>query len=214
MRLEGAQDSQSGGLVQRGHGNKILQPDAAIRLSQQFENPNGLIENFYLKARHRKRSSACIRRDRARGSHCNPPVLRFDPQILRLAPVCQRYFADSLLFYRQSPTLELVACMRFMLGDVHRSIGSLVESRRPCGARLVQAGEIVISGCEFRRRKDCQTLAVFDEERRRHNDSHRSQLRPSSMAVRAPAIRRPIQVVYDTDQADVCTEDWALSSWN
>jgi hypothetical protein len=100
--------------------------------------------------------------------------------------------------------------MRFMLGDVHRSIGSLVESRRPCGARLVQAGEIVISGCEFRRRKDCQTLAVFDEERRRHNDSHRSQLRPSSMAVRAPAIRRPIQVVYDTDQADVCTEDWAL----
>jgi len=98
--------------------------------------------------------------------------------------------------------------MRFMLGDVHRSIGSLVESRRPSGARLVLAGviggaantalademqhyprpevgivaksrsrvqfRIVISRCEFRRRKDCQTLAVFDEERRRHNDSHRS----------------------------------------
>jgi len=39
--------------------------------------------------------------------------------------------------------------MRFMLGDVHRSIGSLVESRRPSGARLVQAGEIVISGLSF-----------------------------------------------------------------
>ena len=142
----------------------------------------------------------------------------------------------------------LALVKRFMLGDVQRFIGSLVESRRPSGARLVLAGviggaaktalademqhcprpkvgivaksrsrvqfRIVISRCEFRRRKDCQTLAVFDEERRRHNDSHRSQLRPSSMAVRAPAIRRPIQVVYDTDQADVCTEDWALSSWN
>ena len=101
----------------------------------------------------------------------------------------------------------------FMLGDVQRFIGSLVESRRPSGARLVLAGviggaanialademlhcprpevgivaksrsrvqfRIVISGCEFRRRKDCQTLAVFDKERRRHNDSHR----PATQAI-------------------------------